>query len=161
MASRHDERTRDERGARFRRDDAGADGRGDDELDDLLDEDPDEGREERGRRRGRGARTLIEGIAAGILDPDGPLRRGGEVIGGVTRGTKEELVRIVSAEVRNFLDKMDAVDLLQQVVHGLTVDVNIQVKFSREEGGRTAAKVTRSDARVGSAEDDAAGGSDE
>ncbi|RMG98148.1 MAG: hypothetical protein D6705_06980 [Deltaproteobacteria bacterium] len=107
--------------------------------------DPDEdlGEEEpRGTRR-EASRGLLGGIAAGLLDPETTLRRGQQVLGGVTRGTKEEIVRIVSAEVRNFLDKMDVVDLLQRVVHGLELDVSMQVRFRRNEDGTTRTEVRR------------------
>jgi hypothetical protein len=94
--------------------------------------------EERRRGRGSGAFRLF----GELLDPESRLRRGQELM----VGTKEELVRIVSSEVRNFLDKMDAVDLLQRVVAGLTVDVNLQVRFSRAADKRLEAEVTRNDA---------------
>lgn len=105
------------------------------------------------RPPGRGGRsrfrTRLGEQLTGLLDPEATFRRGQEVIGGVTRGTKEELVRIFSAEVRNFLDKMDAVDLLQQVVHGLTVDVKMQVRFSRSPDGDVKAHTVTEEASIG------------
>lgn len=84
----------------------------------------------------------------GLLDPEAAFRRGSGLVTGVTQATKDELIRIVSAEVRNFLDKMDAADLIQQVIAGLVIDVNMQVKFSREANGPAKAHVTRNQAKV-------------
>ncbi len=101
-------------------------------------------------RRSRAGPRLLEQLS-GLLDAGG-LRRGGEVLGNVTGATKDEVVRIVSAEVRNFLEKMDAVDLAQQVIHGLTVDVNMQIRFSRSVQEGVKSEITRSEASFGSRE---------
>ena len=85
---------------------------------------------------------------SGLLDPESAFRRGQDIVTGVTQATKEELMRIVSAEVRSFLDKIDAVDMLQQVVAGLVVDVNMQVRFSRAADGLTQARVTKQESQV-------------
>ena len=111
-------------------------------------EGPDERRERLG---GPGFRQRTSDLLNGLLDREGPLRRGQEMVTGVTQATKDELMRIVSAEVRSFLDKMDAVDLLQQVISGLTVDVSMKIRFSREPGrGGLQSHVERSEAEVGS-----------
>jgi hypothetical protein len=89
---------------------------------------------------------------SGLLDPDSALRRGQDLVTGVTQATKEELMRIVSSEVRSFLDKIDAVDMLQQVVAGLVVDVNMQVRFSRAADGMAQARVTKQDTQIRSKE---------
>jgi len=112
------------------------------DADERLGTDEREGGEP-GRGRREAGRSLLGGIAAGLLDPETTIRRGQQVLGGVTRGTKEEIVRIVSAEVRNFLDKMDVVDLVQQVVHGLELDVSMKVRFRRNEDGTTRTEVRR------------------
>ncbi len=116
---------------------------------------PDEGEASRQDRREPGARGLLGGLAAGLLDPENTLRRGQQVLGGVTRGTKEEIVRIVSSEVRNFLDKMDVVDLLQRVVHGLELDVSMRVRFRRNPDGSTRTDVRRDEPAGGGTEDGA------
>jgi hypothetical protein len=85
----------------------------------------------------------------GLLDPESAFRRGQGIVTGVTQATKEELMRIVSSEVRSFLDKMDAADLLQQVIAGLTVDVSMQIKFSRSEEGRAQSRITRNETKIG------------
>lgn len=58
----------------------------------------------------------------------------------------------MGAEVRNFLDKMDIADLAQQIVAGLQVDVQMTVKFSRDEDGKTQPEITKSEASVTTAE---------
>lgn len=84
----------------------------------------------------------------GLLDPEGAFRKGSGLVTGVTQATKDEVVRIVSAETRNFLDGMDLADLLQQVIAGLTIDVNMQVKFSRNGDGPAQPEITRHEAKI-------------
>lgn len=84
----------------------------------------------------------------GLLDPEAALRKGQDLVTGITQASKEELMRIVSSEMRSFLDKMDAVDLLQQVIAGLTVDVQMQIKFSRGADGVAQPKITRQDTQI-------------
>jgi len=74
-------------------------------------------------------RRLGEGLA-GLLDPDGALGKSKGYVSELAAGTKSEVVRMVSAEVRSFLDGMDTVDLMQQVIAGLVIDVEARVKFS-------------------------------
>jgi len=74
-------------------------------------------------------RRLGEGLA-GLLDPDGALGKSKGYVSDLASGTKSEVVRMVSAEVRSFLDGMDTVDLMQQVIAGLVIDVEARVKFS-------------------------------
>jgi len=92
----------------------------------------------------------------GLLDPEAALRKGQDLVSGVTAATKEELMRIATSELRSFLDKMDAVDLLQQVITGLVVDVHMQVKFSRSADGIAQPKITKQTSRI-SVRDDEAG----
>jgi hypothetical protein len=89
----------------------------------------------------------------GLLDPESAFRRGQGIVTGVTQATKEELMRIVSSEMRSFLDKMDAVDLLQQVIAGLTMDVHMQIKFSRSEDGMAHPRITRNETKIGARRD--------
>lgn len=98
---------------------------------------------------------------SGLLDPESALRRGQDLVTGVTQATKEELMRIVSAEVRSFLDKIDAVDMLQQVVAGLVVDVNMQVRFSRAADGMAQARVTKQDTQIRTKEPEPAADDDD
>ncbi|MCA9654868.1 MAG: hypothetical protein H6712_06125 [Myxococcales bacterium] len=84
----------------------------------------------------------------GLLDPESAFRRGQGLVTGVTQATKDELVRIVSAETRNFLDGMDVADLLQQVIAGLTIDITMQVKFSRSGDGPAQPEITRQEAKI-------------
>jgi hypothetical protein len=91
---------------------------------------------------------------SGLLDPEAALRKGQDLVSGVTSATKEELMRIATTELRSFLDKMDAVDLLQQVIAGLVVDVHMQVKFSRSADGIAQPKITKQTSSI-SVRDDA------
>jgi len=113
----------------------------------MADEpDDDEGDDDR-RERGSRFQRLGEQLT-GLLDPEAAFRRGSGLITGVTQTTKEELVRIISAEVKNFLDKMDAAELMQQVIAGLVIDVNMQVRFSRQGDGPAQPEITRNEAKI-------------
>jgi hypothetical protein len=78
----------------------------------------------------------------GLLDPEGAFRRGQGIVSGVTQATKEEFMRLFAAEVRAFLQKIDATDLVQEVITGLVLDVKMQVRFSKAEDGKVAPQVS-------------------
>ena len=105
-------------------------------------------------RKDRNRLGRIGDQLSGLLDPEAALRRGHGLVTGVTSTTKNEITRIVGAEVRNFLDKMDIADLAQQIIAGLQVDVQMSVKFSRDDEGRTQPEITKSEASVKTAADD-------
>jgi len=114
----------------------------------MTDEpDDDEPGEEGHREKGSRFQRLGEQLT-GLLDPEAAFRRGSGLVAGVTQATKEELVRVISAEVKNFLDKMDAADLLQQIIAGLVIDVNMQVRFSRQGDGPAQPEITRQEAKI-------------
>lgn len=110
--------------------------------------------EDRDDREDRNRFKRLGDQLSGLLDPEAALRRGQGLVSGVTSTTKNEITRIVGAEVRNFLDKMDIADLAQQIVAGLQVDVQMTVKFSRDENGRTQPEITKSEANVKTSEDE-------
>jgi hypothetical protein len=97
-------------------------------------------------------RKLAEQIIAGLIDSGSKIRRGQDLVTGVAQGTKEELVKLVGAEVRGFLDKMDIVDLAQNVVEGLVVEVKTEIRFRRDEEGKLQPVVEKNDVVL--AEDD-------
>lgn len=110
-----------------------------------------------GRRGEDDKRTRLGRLGeqlTGLLDPEAALRRGQDLVNGVTHATKEELMRIATSELRSFLDKMDAVDLLQQVIAGLVVDVHMQVRFSRGADGTTQPKITKQTSEISVREDE-------
>jgi hypothetical protein len=120
-------------------------------MNDNRDPDDDDEPDEAG---GRSRFSRFGEQLSGLLDPEGAFRRGQNMVTGMTNATKEELMRIVSAEVRSFLDKMDAADLIQQVIAGLVVDVNMQVRFSRDDPDKPAQPhITRSETKVGVRDD--------
>ena len=102
----------------------------------------------RDSRKDRNRFSRLGDQLSGLLDPEAALRRGHGLVTGVTATTKNEITRIVGAEVRNFLDKMDIADLAQQIVAGLQVDVQMTVKFSRDDDGKTQPEITKSEASV-------------
>lgn len=92
-------------------------------------------------------RKLGEGLA-GLLDPDGALGKGKELVSGVTAATKNEVVRMVSAEVRQFLDGMDTVDLMQRVIAGLVIDVKAEIRFSIDPEGQLKSTVKTKESAI-------------
>ncbi len=115
-------------------------------MSDETQDDPEQDDSEDGKEPNRFQRFGEQ--LTGLLDPEAAFRRGSGLVTGVTQATKEEFVRIVSAEMRNFLDGMDAADLLQQAIAGLVIDVNMQVKFSRDADGATKPEVTHKESKV-------------
>ena len=106
-----------------------------------------EGREDDGRK------ARFRGVLGDLLDSGQAFRRGGDLVAGVAQGTqeaistvaqgtKEEIVRIISGEVRGFLDKLEAADLVQEIVAGLVIDVNAQIRFSRDAAGGLKPEIT-------------------
>ena len=102
-----------------------------DDLDDDDFDDHDES-DEREERTFSFRQRLNRGLT-GLLDPDGALGKSRDYVADLAQGTKSEAVRMVSREVRTFLDNMDTVDLLQQVIEGLVIDVNASIRFSFED----------------------------
>lgn len=109
------------------------------------DVDPEEYVRREVRRRGLG--SLL-----GLLDSG--ARKGQDLVTEVAKGSKEEVVRVVSQEVRGFLDKMDVVDLAHQIISGLKVDAHVQIRFSRDEDGKVQPEVTKNDTKLTVADDD-------
>lgn len=99
-----------------------------------------------------GFRRKLSDSLTGLLDPDGALGKGKDFVTGVSAATKTEVVRMISAEVRNFLDGMDTVDLMQRVIAGLVVDVKAEIRFSIDPNGQLKSSVTTKESEIRSAE---------
>jgi hypothetical protein len=110
----------------------------------------DDPREEReAGERDRGFRRLGDSLIGSLFgDSTAAFKRGQGLVTGVAQGTKEELVRIFSNEVRGFLDKMDAVDLIQQIVSGMVIEMKTEIRFRRDENGRLEPDIRTSDTKV-------------
>lgn len=100
-----------------------------------------------------GFRRKLSDSLTGLLDPDGALGKGKDFVTGVSQATKTEVVRMVSAEVRNFLDGMDTVDLLQRVISGLVIDVKTEIRFSIDPQGQLRPTMTTKESEVRSIHD--------
>ncbi|HEY0138979.1 MAG TPA: hypothetical protein VGB85_33060 [Nannocystis sp.] len=98
-----------------------------------------------------GFRRKLSDSLTGLLDPDGALGKGKDFVTGVSQATKTEVVRMVSAEVRNFLDGMDTVELLQSVIAGLVIDVKTEIRFSLDPQGQLKTAMTTKESEVRSA----------
>lgn len=103
-------------------------------------------REERERSFRRLGDSLISTIWG---DSSAAFKRGQGLVTGVAHGTKEELVRLISAEVRGFLDKMDAADLVQEIVSGLVIEMKTEIRFRRSDDGRLEPEVRTSESKIG------------
>ena len=100
-----------------------------------------------------GFRRKLSDSLTGLLDPDGALGKGKNFVTGVSQATKTEVVRMVSAEVRNFLDGMDTVDLLQRVISGLVIDVKTEIRFSIDPQGQLRPTMTTKESEIRSVHD--------
>jgi hypothetical protein len=107
--------------------------------------DPDEGEAD---ERAGSFRRIGDALFTNLLGDQSAIRRGQGLVTGVAQGTKEELVRLISAEVRSFLEKMDAADLVQEIISGLVIDVKAEISFRRGEDGRIEPRVEAGDAKL-------------
>lgn len=107
-------------------------------------------REEREDREGdRSFRRLGDQLLSNLIgEPTAAFKRGQDLFTEVAQGTKEELVRIFSQEVRGFLDKMDAADLVQEIVSGLVIEMKTEIRFRRSEDGRVEPDIQTSETAV-------------
>jgi hypothetical protein len=100
--------------------------------------------------RDRSFRRLGDSLISSIWgDSSAAFKRGQGLVTGVAQGTKEELVRIFGAEVRGFLDKMDAADLVQEIVSGLVIEMKTEIRFKRSEDGRIEPEIRTSETKLG------------
>lgn len=91
--------------------------------------------EEGDRVQARVRRLIAERLFAGLSESGEVLRRGQDLVSDVAQSTKDEVLRVVGAELRGFLDKMDMADLMQEIVAGLVLEIKTEVRFSRTEHG--------------------------
>lgn len=106
------------------------------------------------QERDRSFRRLGDSLISSIWgDSSAAFKRGQGLVTGVAQGTKEELVRMISAEVRGFLDKMDAADLVQEIVSGLVIEMKTEIRFRRSEDGRLEPDIRTSEAKLGHEDD--------
>lgn len=100
--------------------------------------------EERDDRR---YQARFKRMLSDLLDSGAALRRGSqEIVTGVAVGTKDELVRMATGEIRGFLEKLDVADIVQDIVAGLVIEVKAEIKFSRDPNtGKITSKVTTQD----------------
>lgn len=99
--------------------------------------------------RARAFRRFGDSLLGNLLgDSSAAIKRGQGLVTGVAQGTKEELVRVISAEVRGFLDKMDAVDLVQQVVSGLVIEMKTEIRFRRAEDGKLEPQIGSTETKI-------------
>ena len=109
-----------------------------------------EQREREQRERERSFRKLGDSLISSIWgDSSAAIKRGQGLVTGVAQGTKEELARMIAQEVRGFLDKMDAADLVQEIVSGLVIEMKTEIRFRRDEEGRLEPDIRTEPAKVG------------
>jgi hypothetical protein len=115
----------------------------------------DDPKEPEGDERARTFRRFSDNLLTNLIgDSSAAIKRGQGLVTGVAQGTKEELVRMISAEVRGFLDKMDAVELIQEIVSGLVIEMKTEIRFRRAEDGKVEPHVEGSETKVRSERSD-------
>ena len=108
----------------------------------------DESKEE-SEERARAFRRFGDSLLGNLLgDSSAAIKRGQGLVTGVAQGTKEELVRMISAEVRGFLDKMDAADLVQEIVSGLVIEMKTEIRFRRADDGKLEPQVEGTETKI-------------
>jgi hypothetical protein len=83
-----------------------------------------------GKREPR--RSLTERLLASFGESGEVLRRGQGLVAEVAQGTRDELARMVAAEVRGFLDRVDVVDLAQRIFDKMSLEIHAEVRFRRD-----------------------------
>ena len=121
--------------------------------DDRRNDDPNdrerksESEERQHRARSGFRRSLGDKLLSGLFESGEVLRRGQGIVSEVAQVTKGELVRIVGAEVRTFLDKVDVSDLVQEIMSGLVLEVKTEVRFTRDSTGKIRPKAQETQTR--------------
>lgn len=113
-----------------------------------------EAKEKDSDERARTFRRFGDSLLSNLIgDSSAAIRRGQGLVTGVAQDTKEELVRMISAEVRGFLDKMDAADLVQEIVSGLVIEMKTEIRFRRADDGKLEPHFEHGETKVSDTKD--------
>ena len=110
--------------------------------DDLFDDETSEAEPGLGRkllRTGLGALLVSESVVREVVK-ELPAEAANRLVQG-TKDTKNEVLRLAGAEVKNFLEHLDLVGVFSDVLERMDVDVQLKVRFKRNEAGELEPEV--------------------
>ena len=112
------------------------------EKDDMFDDQTNEAELGLGRkllRTGLGALLVSESVVREVVK-ELPAEAANRLLQG-TKDTKNEVMRLAGAEVKNFLEHLDLVGVFSDVLERMDVDVQLKVRFKRNEEGELEPQV--------------------
>ena len=110
--------------------------------DDMFDDETAEAELGLGRkllRTGLGALLVSESVVREVVK-ELPAEAANRLVQG-TKDTKNEVLRLAGAEVKNFLEHLDLVGVFSDVLERMDVDVQLKVRFKRNEEGELEPQV--------------------
>jgi|TARA_B110000495_G_C22582140_1_gene349618 hypothetical protein len=84
-------------------------------------------------RTGLGALMVSESVLREVVK-ELPAEAANRLVQG-TKDTKNEVMRLAGSEVKNFLEHLDLVGVFSDVLERMDVDVQLKVRFKRNEAG--------------------------
>lgn len=90
-------------------------------------------------RTGLGALMVSESVLREVVK-ELPAEAANRLVQG-TKDTKNEVMRLAGAEVKNFLEHLDLVGIFSDVLERMDVDVQLKVRFKRNDAGELEPEV--------------------
>ena len=90
-------------------------------------------------RTGLGALLVSESVVREVVK-ELPAEAANRLVQG-TKDTKNEVLRLAGTEVKNFLEHLDLVGVFSDVLERMDVDVQLKVRFKRNEAGELEPEV--------------------
>ena len=100
---------------------------------DDLDQDDDRSLGRKLLRTGLGALLVSESVVREVVK-ELPAEAANRLMQG-TKETKNEVMRLAGGEVKNFLEHLDLVGVFSDVLERMDMEVELKVRFNRNEAG--------------------------
>ena len=100
---------------------------------DDLDQDDDRSLGRKLLRTGLGALMVSESVVREVVK-ELPAEAANRLMQG-TKETKNEVMRLAGGEVKNFLEHLDLVGVFSDVLERMDMEVELKVRFNRNEAG--------------------------
>jgi len=106
---------------------------------DDLDQDDDRSLGRKLLRTGLGALLVSESVVREVVK-ELPAEAANRLMQG-TKETKNEVMRLAGGEVKNFLEHLDLVGVFSDVLERMDMEVELKVRFTRNEDGELEPQV--------------------
>ena len=106
---------------------------------DDLDQDEDRSLGRKLLRTGLGALLVSESVVREVVK-ELPAEAANRLMQG-TKETKNEVMRLAGGEVKNFLEHLDLVGVFSDVLERMDMEVELKVRFTRNEDGELEPQV--------------------